>query len=63
MREQKGKVILHESWYPPDVTSRVAKETGAKMVVVSQSPGALKGTEDYIAHLDHLVSALAAALK
>ncbi len=63
MREQKVKVILHESWYPPDVTSRVAKETGAKMVVVSQSPGALKGTEDYIAHLDHLVSALAAALK
>jgi len=45
------------------VTSRVAKETGAKMVVVSQSPGALKGTEDYIAHLDHLVSAIAAALK
>ena len=59
MREQKVKVILHESWYPPDVTSRVAKETGAKMVVVSQSPGALKGTEDYIAHLDHLVSAIA----
>src|SRR5207249_953295 len=63
MREQKVKVILHESWYPSDVTSRVAKETGAKMVVVAQSPGALKGTEDYIAHLDHLVSAIAAALK
>jgi ABC-type Zn uptake system ZnuABC Zn-binding protein ZnuA len=63
MREQKVKVILHESWYPSDVTSRVAKETGAQMVVVAQSPGALKGTEDYIAHLDHLVSAIAAALK
>jgi ABC-type Zn uptake system ZnuABC Zn-binding protein ZnuA len=62
MREQKVRVILHESWYPSDVTSRVAKETGAKMVVVPQSPGALKGTEDYIAHLDHVVNALAAAL-
>jgi len=40
-----------------------AKETGAKMVVVPQSPGALKGTEDYIAHVDHVVGALAAAFK
>ena len=63
MREQKVRVVLHESWYPSDVANRVAKETGAKMVVVPQSPGALKGTEDYIAHLDHLVGALAAALK
>jgi ABC-type Zn uptake system ZnuABC Zn-binding protein ZnuA len=63
MREQKVRVIFHESWYSTDVTSRLAKETGAKMVVVSQSPGALKGTEDYVAHLDHLVGALAAALK
>jgi len=63
MREQKVRVILHESWYSTDVTSRLTKETGAKMVVVSQSPGALKGTEDYVAHLDHLVGALAAALK
>jgi len=63
MREQKVRVILHESWYSTDVTSRLAKETSAKMVVVSQSPGALKGTDDYVAHLDHLVGALAAALK
>jgi ABC-type Zn uptake system ZnuABC Zn-binding protein ZnuA len=63
MREQKVRVILHENWYAPDVTNRVAKETGAKIVVVSQSPGAIKGTEDYIAHLDHLVGALAAALR
>jgi len=63
MRELKVRVILHESWYSTDVTSRLAKETSAKMVVVSQSPGALKGTDDYVAHLDHLVGALAAALK
>ena len=63
MREQKVKAILHESWYPTDVTSRIARETGAKMVVVAQSPGAVKGTEDYITHLDHVVGALAAALR
>jgi len=53
---------------PRELVSPGCDESGregdrAKMVVVSQSPGALKGTEDYIAHLDHLVSALAAALK
>ena len=63
MREQQIKVILHESWYPSDLTARIARETGAKMLVVPQSPGALKGTEDYITHLEHLVSALANALK
>ena len=63
MREQKVRVILHESWYPTDVTNRIAKETGAKAVVVAQSPGAIKGTEGYITHLEHVVSALAAALK
>ena len=63
MREQRVRVILHESWYPTDVTSRVARETGAKMVVVPQSPGSIKGTEDYITHFDHLVGALAAALR
>ena len=45
------------------MTNRVAKEAGAKVVVVPQSPGALKGTEDYVTHLDHVVGALAAALK
>jgi ABC-type Zn uptake system ZnuABC Zn-binding protein ZnuA len=63
MREQKVKAILHESWYPTDITSRIARETGAKMVVVAQSPGAVKGTEDYITHLDHVVGALATALR
>jgi len=63
MREQQIKVILHESWYPSDLTARIARETGAKLLVVPQSPGALKGTEDYITHLEHLVSALANALK
>jgi len=30
--------------------------------VLPQSPGAVKGTDTYIAHLDFLVSALAKAL-
>jgi len=54
---------LHACWYPPDITNRIARETGAKLLVVPQSPGAVKGTEDYISHVEHLVGALADALK
>ena len=63
MREHKVRVILHDRWYPPDITNRIARETGAKLLVVPQSPGAVKGTEDYISHVEHLVGALADALK
>jgi zinc/manganese transport system substrate-binding protein len=63
MRDEKVRVILHESWYPRDITERVARETGARMLVVPQTPGAVKGTEDYIAHMDYLVGAIADALR
>jgi zinc/manganese transport system substrate-binding protein len=63
MRDEGVKVILVESWYRPTVADLVARETGAKVLVVPQSPGAVQGTEDYIAHLDYLVTAVANALK
>ncbi len=57
------RVILHESWYPRDITDRVARETGARILVVPQTPGAVKGTEDYVAHVEYLVGAIADALR
>ncbi len=62
MKEEKIKVILHETWYPIEISDFVARQTGAKVLVVPQMPGALKGTEDYIAHMDYLVNAIAKAL-
>jgi ABC-type Zn uptake system ZnuABC Zn-binding protein ZnuA len=62
MRDQRAKVVLLESWYPRDVAAAVARAAGARVVVVPQSPGAIKGTGTYIAHLDALVGAVAAAL-
>lgn len=59
---QKAKVILLETWYPKETADLVARETGAKVLIVPQTPGAVKGTDDYIAHVDYLVSALARAL-
>ena len=46
-----------------DTSSLVARQSGARLVVVPQSPGAVKGTEDYVAHIDYLVNAIAAALR
>jgi ABC-type Zn uptake system ZnuABC Zn-binding protein ZnuA len=62
MRERGVKVVLVESWYPTDTAAAVARAAGARVLVVPQSPGAVKGTETYIAHLDTVVGALARAL-
>jgi len=62
MRERRTKVVLVESWYPTDAAAAVARAAGARVLVLPQSPGAVKGTDSYIAHLDFLVSALAKAL-
>ena len=62
MREQRARVVMLESWYPPETAAAVARQAGARLVVVPQSPGAVRGTEEYIAHMDHLVTALARAL-
>jgi ABC-type Zn uptake system ZnuABC Zn-binding protein ZnuA len=62
MRERRVKVVLVESWYPTDAAAAVARAAGARMLVLPQSPGAVKGTDTYIAHLDFVVTALARAL-
>ena len=54
--------VLVESWYPTDPATAVARAAGARVVVVPQSPGAVKGTDTYVAHLDALVTAIARAL-
>ena len=62
MRERRVKVVLVESWYPTDTPAAIARAAGARILVVPQSPGAAKGTETYVAHLDTVVRALADAL-
>jgi len=63
MSAERVKVILHESWYPRELSDLVAQRTGATVLVVPQTPGAVKGTDDYIAHLDYLIAAVAGALR
>ena len=66
MKAEKVKVILLETRYPADVAKLVARESGAKVLARRpQTPGAVQGTEDYVAHrsLTHLVTAVANALQ
>lgn len=62
MKAEGARVVVLESWYPPDAAAAVAKLAGARLVVIPQSPGAVPGTGEYIAHMDHIVEALAKAL-
>jgi ABC-type Zn uptake system ZnuABC Zn-binding protein ZnuA len=62
MKEQRARVVVLESWYPPETAASVARLAGAKLVIIPQSPGAVPETADYIAHMDYVVNALAKAL-
>jgi len=61
MKEQRARVVVLESWYPPETAASVARLAGAKLVTIPQSPGAVPGAGDYIAHMDYVVNALAKA--
>lgn len=64
-RTMKGKrctVILHESWYPRDVSDFMARQTGARVLIVPQIPGAVAETKDYFQWMDYLVGSVANAL-
>ena len=63
MKAEKEKVILVETWYPANAANFIACESGAKVLIVPQTPGAVQGTEYYIAHLDYLVTVVTEALK
>jgi zinc/manganese transport system substrate-binding protein len=63
MKKEKAKVIFCEPFLNHKTADRVAEETGATVIEVSQFPGAIKGVkDDYISLLDYIVSSLAKAL-
>jgi len=63
VKKDKIRAIFCEPFLNHKTADRVAEETGAKVIEVSQFPGALKGVkDDYISLLDYIVSSLANAL-
>jgi zinc/manganese transport system substrate-binding protein len=63
MKEERIKVIIVEPWNDLKLATRVADEAGAKAVVLAPMVGGVKGTDSYIAAIDHNVNALAQALR
>jgi zinc/manganese transport system substrate-binding protein len=63
MKKQNIKVIFLEPYLNWRTAETVARQTGATVILVSQFPGGVQGTEaGYIALLDYLVDSVAKAL-
>jgi len=62
IREQKVRVILHEPFEPDEASQLLARRTGAVVVKLAPSVGALLQATDYIALFESNVRLLTAAL-
>ena len=62
MRKRKIRIILTVPQFPPGIPNLVAEETGAKVVVATQLPGSLPGTDTYIEMLQEDVRRILNAL-
>jgi zinc/manganese transport system substrate-binding protein len=63
MKKQKVGIILVEPYFDLKTPQSVARETGAKVIVLSPSVGSEKEITDYIHLFDYNVNLLLAALK
>lgn len=63
MKEDKIKVILAVPWADHKLAERIAQEAGAKVVLVANGVGAVKGADTYLDTIDYNVKAVAQALK
>jgi len=64
MKEEGAKVIIVDPYLSRKTAERVAAETSATVVDVTQFPGGVKGTDGgYIAMMDYLVKSIAQALE
>lgn len=62
MREKKVKVVAAEPWADRRTVELIAREGGARLVLLPSSVGGVKGTDSYLDLLEHNVRALADAL-
>jgi ABC-type Zn uptake system ZnuABC Zn-binding protein ZnuA len=57
------KLILVDNFYDAALPRRIAKETGAKVVVLANSVRGEKRIKDYFALIDHVLTSATAALE
>jgi ABC-type Zn uptake system ZnuABC Zn-binding protein ZnuA len=63
MKRQSVKILLVEPYFDLKTPQSVARETGAKVLVMSPSVGGLKEATDYIKLFDYDLDLLVAAIK
>ena len=63
MRDQRVKAVIVEPWSDQQLAGRVAKEAGARVVVLNASLGQAAGPDAYLASTDANVTGLAQALR
>jgi zinc/manganese transport system substrate-binding protein len=63
MKRQQVKILLVEPYFDLKTPQSIARETGAKVVVMSPSVGGEKEITDYIALFDYDIKLLAAAIQ
>ena len=63
MKRQGIKIIIVEPYFDLKTPNAIARDTGAKVLVVPPSVGGVKETTDYISLFDYNVNLLAGALK
>jgi zinc/manganese transport system substrate-binding protein len=63
MKAKRAKAILVEPFHNRKIAEKVAGSTGGHIADVAQFPGALPGSDTYVAHVDAVISRVVAALK
>ena len=63
MKENHIKAIMVEPYQDRRIAEKIARSTEAKVIDVSQFPGGIPGTGDYMTLIDQLVKRLADAMK
>jgi ABC-type Zn uptake system ZnuABC Zn-binding protein ZnuA len=63
IKKERIKVIVSEPQLSPKIPEALAEETGAKVVVLTPLPGALPGTDDYLAMMRYNAATLLEALR
>ena len=63
MKQTGAKVIIMEPFYDRKTADKIARETGAKVLVVPPSVGGAKGLDDYVAVMKNALSTVSMAVK
>jgi ABC-type Zn uptake system ZnuABC Zn-binding protein ZnuA len=63
MKRQNVKIILMEPYFDAKTPNAIARETGARVVVLSPSVGGVKEVTDYFKLFDYDINSVVAAIK